>query len=238
MNYNDVTAELQALADEKYKERNIKIANTRLPMYGVRTPALRALGKRIKKEYLAFADDFFSRGEYSFEEVLLCGWQLGKDYARNVSLLKRLFPRMDSWAHTDQVIDKFAWAKDPEQLLAEFEYLKSGGEYEIRAYVMMMFGACITADRLRIIFRELPSVPLGKYYYVDMAVAWLLCEIVVKFYDEGVKLLCCDYITAWVLKKAVSKCRDSFRLTDAQKSELRALAASRVGKTENPETRH
>ena len=225
MHYDDVLCELTALTDEKYKAFNARIVNTRLNVYGVRTPVLRALAKRIKKEYPSFADDFFARGEYSFEEVLLCGWQLGKDYNENVRLLKRLIPRMDSWAHTDQVIGKFAWAKDPGRLLADFAYLKSGGEYEVRAYVMLMFATCVTADRLPIIFRELPSVPPGLYY-VDMAVAWLICEVVVKFYDDGVKLLSCDYLTPWVVKKAVSKCRDSYRLTPAQKDFLRDFAAA------------
>lgn len=229
MNYDDVLSELSALADEKYKAFSVRIINTGLYVHGVRTPVLREFAKRIKKEYPTFAEDFFARGEYSYEEVLLCGWQLGKDYDENVRLLKKLFPRMDSWAHTDQVINKFTWVKDPERLLADFDYLKSGGECETRAYVMLMFATCVTADRLRLIFRELPSVPLGRYY-VDMAVAWLICEVIVKYYDDGVKMLSSDYLTPWVVKKAVSKCRDSFRLTSEQKDYLRSFVASVSGK--------
>ena len=229
MNYDDVFAELTALADAKYKAFNARIVNTGLPVYGVRTPALRSLAKRIKSVYPTFADDFFARAAYSYEEVLLCGWQLGKDYDENVRLLKRLIPRMDSWAHTDQIIGKFAWVKEPERLLAAFDYLRYGGEYEVRAYVMLLFGLCVTAERLPIIFRALPDVPLGRYY-VDMAVAWLICEVVVKFYDDGVRLLSSPYLTPWVVRKAVSKCRDSFRLTPEQKDFLRDLAACVVKK--------
>lgn len=223
MEYPEVIAALRELADTDYKAFNGKIINTKLYVYGVRTPALRALAKRIKKECPTFADDFFARADYSFEEVLLCGWQLGKDYDANVALLKKLFPRLDSWAHTDQIIDKFPWVKDPEALLAELSYLKSGGQYEARAFVMLLFNLCVKQERLPIIFRELPHVPLGKYYYVDMAAAWLICEVIVKFYDDGVRLLQQAYLTPWVARKAVSKCRDSFRLTAEQKAELKAL---------------
>lgn len=222
MNYQDVIQELETLADEKYKAFSGKINNTHLPYYGVRTPDLRKLSKRITKEYPAFAEDFFARETYSFEEVLLCGWTLGKDYSTNVALLKRLIPRMDCWAHVDQVIAKFKWVKDAEAFLREFEYLKSGGEFETRAYVMMMFGLCVNERSLPLISRELPTVPQGRYY-VDMAIAWLLCEVVIKFYDEGVKLLTAPYVSPWVRRKAISKCRDSFRLTQEQKDYLKAL---------------
>lgn len=230
MTYDEVLGELYALADEKYKTFSERIINTALPILGVRTPALRALGKRIKRQYTDFAEDFFARKEYTHEEVLLCGWQMGRDYDANAALLKRLIPRFADWAHTDQILD-CRWVKDPERLLADFAYLKAGGEYEVRAFVMMMFGTCVTAERLPLISRELPTVPLGVYYYVDMAAAWLLCEVVVKFYDEGVRLLSSDYLTSWVLKKAVSKCRDSFRLTAEQKSELKQLV--RRARSEN-----
>lgn len=222
MTYDDVKAELAALRDEKYAEFSRGIANTELPVLGVRTPALRALAKKIKREYPAFADDFFSRSGYSFEEVMLCGWQLGKDCGENVRLLTRLIPRFASWAHTDQIITGFGWVKDPEAFLSAFSYLKSGGEYETRAYVMMLFELCVNEKYLHIAVRELPTVPLGRYY-VDMAAAWLICEIAVKFYDVGVSLLRDGRFTPWVVNKAISKCRDSYRLTAEQKAELKTL---------------
>lgn len=228
MTYDDVIYELKRIAsekfasDNKYRARHERIVNTNLPLYGVMTPPLRALAKRIKKEYPAFADDFFARENYSFEEVLLCGFQLGKDYDENVRILGKLIPRMDSWAHTDQIIEKFDWASDRDRLLREFEYLKRGGEIEVRAYVMIMFTNFLDEAGLAVIRRELPSVPLGAYY-VDMAVAWLLCEIVVKFYDAGIELLSAPYLTPWVVNKAISKCRDSYRLTAAQKEFLKSM---------------
>ena len=228
MVYQDVTDELKRLAsekfasDDKYRARHERVVNTKLPLYGVMTPPLRALAKRIKCEYPEFIDDFFSRETYSFEEVLLCGWQLGKDYDENVRILKMIIPRIDSWAHPDQIIGKFGWARDRDRLLSEFEYLRSGGEIEVRAYVMLMFTNFLDEKGLATVRRELPAIPLGAYY-IDMAVAWLLCEIVVKFYDIGIELLSEPYLTPWVVNKAISKCRDSYRLTAEQKEFLKTL---------------
>lgn len=222
MNYEDVMNELHSLSDEKYKAFSERIVNTRLRLYGVRTPDLRKLARRIKKEYTNFAHDFFAKDEYCFEEVLLCGWQMGKDASENVRLLKRLIPRMASWAHTDQIISHFNWVRDKQAFLQEFQYLKAGSEYEVRAYVMFLFSLCVNERDLPLVISELPTVPLGAYY-VDMAVAWLVCEVTVKFYTEGLKLLKADYLSPWVVNKAISKCRDSFRLTLWQKEELKGM---------------
>ncbi len=222
MKYQDVTEILKSLADEEYRKFSGKITKTRLPFYGVRTPDLRKLARRICAEYPEFGEDFFARREYSHEEVLLCGMSLGKDYRKNVDRLKRLIPRMDCWAHVDQVVNHLSWVKDVRAFLSEFEYLKSGGEFEARAYVMMMFGLCVNERYLPVICRELPTLPQGMFY-TDMAVAWLLCEVVVKFYDCGIKLLTEPFVTDWVRRKAISKCRDSFRLTQEQKDFLATL---------------
>lgn len=221
MNYDDLISELKTLTDEKYRSFSARIVNTTLPVYGVRTPVLRAFAKRIKREFPDFTQAFFGREEYSFEEVLLCGWQLGKSASVNVELLTRLIPRFASWAHTDQIIKRFDWVTNADDFLREFAYLKKGGEYEIRAYVMFLFNFFpkLPAERIT---AELASIPLGAYY-VDMAVAWTVCEIITKDYEFGKTLLATLPLTPFVKRKSVSKCHDSYRLTPDQKSELKKL---------------
>ena len=65
-------------------------------------------------------------------------------------------------------------------------------------------------------------MPLGEYY-VDMAVAWLISEVVARDYAEGVRLLLSPRLTHDVRIKALSKCRDSFRVPAERKAELKAL---------------
>ncbi len=227
MEYAEVISELERLADEKYKAFNDRLLRTRKKTYGVRTPDLRALGKRIKREYPTFAEEAFARGELSHEEVLLVGMQLGKDVETNIGLLTRLFAIADSWAQTDQIVGRFGWIKDKRELMRRFWYLKSGGEFEKRAYLIMLMTNCVTEEYLPLAEDGLRSVPFGEYY-TDMAAAWLICEVCVKMYDNGLRLLSLPELTPFVRLKAASKCRDSFRLSKEQKDEITRTARQLV----------
>lgn len=211
MTYDEFLSELYALRDEKYREFSLRIVKTKREFIGVRTPALRKLAKRVKRECPDFIGGFFGRESATHEEVLVAGWQTGKDYGENVALLTRLIPLMDSWAQTDQTICDFKWAKDKERLIADFSHLKAGGEFERRAFVILLMTNCMTEDAFGIIERELPTVRTGEYY-VDMAVAWLLCEAVVRFPERGRALLGMPFVTPSVAAKTRGKLRDSFRV--------------------------
>ena len=130
MTYDDVVAALERLADEKLRAFNARIMYTRMRVYGVRTPDLRRLAARVKRECPDFAEGYFARQDPSHEELLICGMQTGKDAERNARLLERLIPRMDCWAHTDMVIDGMKWVKDAHAFLRRFDGLKAGGEFE------------------------------------------------------------------------------------------------------------
>ncbi len=223
MEYTDVINELERLADEKYKVFNDRLLRTDKKTYGVRTPDLRALGKRIKREYPTFAEDAFARGELSHEEILLVGMQLGKDVEANIGLLNRLFAISDSWAQIDQIVSKFGWIKDKRELMRRFEYLKTGGEFEKRAYFVMLMTNCVSEEYLPLVEDGLRTVPFGEYY-TDMAAAWLICDVCVKSYNDGLRLLALPELTPFVRMKAASKCRDSFRLTKEQKDEITRLS--------------
>lgn len=211
MTYDDVMRELYSLADEKFRAFTVRLLRCRREVAGVRTPALRRLGKRIKKEFPGFVEEFFARPSVTHEEVLLAGWQTGRDYDANVRLFSGLIPIMDSWAQTDQTITAFDWAPDKEKLISDLGFLLDGGEYEKRAYVMLLMTNCMTADTFYITERELPRVRFGEYY-VDMAAAWLLCEAAIKLPERGNALLGMPFVTPSVRKKTLGKMRDSFRI--------------------------
>ena len=211
MEYTDVLAELGALAEEKFKAFTSRLLRTRRFVYGVRTPALRRLARRIKAEYPTFTADFFARGEVSHEEILLAGWQTCGSFADNVKLLLGLMRMADSWAQTDQVITDFKWAPDKAALMRELESLLSGGEFEKRAFIVALMTNCMREADFHLIEAYLPRVRFGEYY-TDMAAAWLLCEAVVRHPERGRALLNAEFVTPSVRRKALSKMRDSYRI--------------------------
>ena len=62
-----------------------------------------------------------------------------------------------------------------------------------------------------------------EFYYVHMAVAWLLAEILIKCYDNGVLILQDRLIDEKTHNKGIQKALESFRLTKEQKDFLRSL---------------
>ena len=56
-----------------------------------------------------------------------------------------------------------------------------------------------------------------------MAVAWLLAEILAKYYDKGVAFLQKRIVDTKTHNKAIQKAIESYRLTEEQKGALRAL---------------
>ena len=60
-----------------------------------------------------------------------------------------------------------------------------------------------------------------------MAAAWLIAEVVIKFYDEGLAYLKERKLSAPIHNKAIQKARESFRLSKEQKCELNALKVNK-----------
>ena len=72
------------------------------------------------------------------------------------------------------------------------------------------------------------------YYYVHMAAAWLIAEMLVKFYDKTLPFLKASYETGLdgdefaiidkkTHNKAIQKANESFRLSDEQKKFLKEI---------------
>lgn len=60
-------------------------------------------------------------------------------------------------------------------------------------------------------------------YYVNMCIAWLLCDCFIKQREKTLAFLSLDNVSEFVLRKTISKCCDSFRVATTDKTMLRAL---------------
>ncbi len=224
-NFAEAVAELDKCAEEKFRSFNARIVkNTTYDLIGVRVPKLREIAKSVPKAARKdFLDGFYAEPVHTFESVAVAGLvAAGKgDYAFTKDALGRIIPLFDSWAHTDTVIPTLKWA-DKDKLLCDFEYLLDrDGQFEVRAYVIMLFD-CVTDDRVDFVLDKIKSVRTGEYY-VDMALAWLAAECLVKFYDRTIPLIEGKTLDRFVHNKAIQKARESFRVSDEQKAYLNSL---------------
>ncbi len=218
--YEELLARLRACADEKYVAfhgRLLKNENVRL--LGVRVPILKRLAKEMKGEFaniLAFPDEYY---EVTFLKCQIAGLL---PYAEYVSAAKILVERLDNWGTCDCFKAPCVTKYREEFLPIIREWLKDGREFVVRYALVMLLSYYVTAEYLEIIFEAVCSVSAEKYY-VMMASAWLVAEVLARHFNEGVAFLQKNLLPVSVHNKAILKARESFRLSADEKELLKNL---------------
>lgn len=59
-----------------------------------------------------------------------------------------------------------------------------------------------------------------EHYYVNMVIAWLLCDMFIYNREKTLKYLESHHLNKFTVNKFVSKCRDSFRVSTEDKDLL------------------
>ena len=226
--YEETLAELSAMKDEKYRVFNERIVNVPSgTSIGVRTPMLRDYAKKfVKREDFSF-DELFQWPNDFYEIRLLkclCVGYAKVPFAEKEELIEKCLPVIDGWG----VCDLFcATLKEVEKHREEFlpnieRYIAMGTEFSQRFGYILLLGCYMEEKYLPVIFRLL-SEAKTECYYTYMGAAWLLAEVLVKFYGEGVRYLKEGALDGRTKNKAIQKARESFRLTNEQKNYLKSL---------------
>ena len=70
------------------------------------------------------------------------------------------------------------------------------------------------------IFAILDKLYNENEYYVNMIMAWLLCELFIYQREKTLNYLKDSKLNSFVINKAISKCRDSYRINNEDKQLL------------------
>lgn len=187
-----------------------RIVNTSLPCIAVPSEDVRRISAEIYK------------GDYrSFLAVVGNIISKIKDFGEFSAELEPYGKAADCWASADTL--KFNGKRFGEKLFRlGDDYIHRPLTFERRIGLRIMF-SFIDADHIDYIFKTAEELVGEKEYYVNMCLAWLLAECVVKRRDDAVAFLERAEISDFVLSKTVSKCRDSFRVSDEDKDMLKKL---------------
>ena len=129
---------------------------------------------------------------------------------------------MDNWALCDQMKAP-AIKKNRESFLPILEEIfQSGGEYGERYVLVTLLSYYVEDDYLPML-RTYMYRANTNLYYIHMAVAWLLAEILIKHFDFGFQTLQAKELDAKTHNKAIQKGIESYRITQLQKEQLRSL---------------
>lgn len=223
MTQEEIDSLLISAADEKFREFNRRIVNTKLDMLGVRAPYMQTLAKKIAKEPCGFFDWYIAE---NYEQILLYGLTLAVSkmpLEEKYPYLEKFLSKLENWAHVDMTLGAFKQlGKHADEFAERYEYLAEGTEFERRFLAVFLMDYCLTEEKLNKVFALYEKMQCD-YYYVNMAIAWGLSVALVKFYDQTVEFIKRGTLSEFVLKKTVQKARESYRISPERKAELKKL---------------
>lgn len=221
---------LKERADAGYADFHSRLVPTieRERILGVRTPVMRSLAKELLKDE-AFCEnilaDFLNElPHYYYDEMILHGEIISreKDFEKAVVLVEKFLPYVDNWAVCDLLAPK-VFAKHKNELFPIIEmWLQSDRVYTVRFGIDMLIKYFTDAD-FKPCHLDMVRDACGDDYYVKMAKAWYFSYILIKHYEVALDYLKNTDMDEWTRKKSIQKARESYRLTDAQKSELKSV---------------
>ncbi len=219
--YNNFINHLISLKDSKTKDFNKKIINTNYEILGIKTPLLKEIAKELSKDdiegFLKIAKDKY------YEEVLIEGFLISyiKDIDTFIKYFNIYINKIDCWALCDSAISSYKIFKKNDFTELCLELILDSREYIERVGYVMLLDYYVDEEHIDTILNI--SRKESSYYYVNMAISWLLSECFIKQRDKTLALLKEKSLNKFVQNKAISKICDSYRVTKKDKEMIKKL---------------
>lgn len=222
--YEEYIEYLKSLKDEKYKSFHSKLTTTKYEILGLTVPIQRKIAKEISKGDIS---SFLACTKSSYyEEVMIQGFVIASIKKKDLFLkyLDSYVSLIDNWAICDGFCNSLKIVSlEKEYWFSYFtKYLESNEEFRIRVGLIVFLSFYVEEEYLERIFKLIDSIRVDKYY-VDMGIAWLLCECFTKYRDKTLKYLLKSKINTFTFNKTISKIKDSYRVCEKDKVYLASL---------------
>lgn len=220
----NIREELFKRQDKKYQEFN----NSLIPgickdkTIGVRIPELRAIAKMVdEKTKYQFLDNYphLYLEENNLHRYLIEGL---KDYDEVIYYLDRFVPYIDNWATCDGFSNKQVEKNKDKFILEVKKWLGSDHLYAKRFAISMLMRYYLDGD-FRSEYLDLVGRIDTDEYYLEMMIAWYFATALAKQYDATLDYLKEHKLNDETTKMLVGKVRDTFRISDERKDEIRVL---------------
>ena len=218
-NYNEFIKYLVSSQDIEYKEfHSSLVLNSKYEMIGIRVPVMRDIARNIAhgniEEFLECVNNNY------YEEVMIEGLVIS--HIKNEDIFykyyKRFISKIDNWAICDSFCSSIKIVRKYEDKYFK-EAIKmslNNSEFVSRTGLIMILNHFIKEKNLSIIYDTLNGIKSDKFY-INMAEAWLVCEIYIKYPKETTGFLSCNNLSKFTQNKAISKIHDSYRVSKEDK---------------------
>lgn len=207
---------LMSFKDLEYKKfHSSLVLNSKYEIIGIRMPIMKKIAKEISKkniiDFLENVDDKY------YEEILIKGLVIShiKDEKQFYKYFKKHIKKIDNWALCDSFSSSIKIVRKYENKYFK-EAIKMAlnkNEFISRLGLVMILNHFIKKDNLDIIFETLNNIKSDKFY-INMAQAWLICELYIKYPTITKEYLKNNKLNKFTQNKAISKIHDSYRVSN------------------------
>lgn len=223
--YKEFQKELEANAEEKYREFAKKLSLSKRPFLGVRIPVIRKIVNLVSQEKY---EEFLEEKPVTIEDVLARGMIICKlPYDEMLRYFDSQVSYIDDWSTCDIFsagLRKVIRKHQEEFLKYKVEkLLDAKAEFDVRVGLVILKNSYVETKYLNEIFSWTEKLRKRDEYYVKMAIAWLLSECFIKFPAATTGYLVESKLPKWTFNKTISKICDSYRVDDETKKMLREM---------------
>ena len=223
--YDKFVSYLFSIKDEKYKEfHKSLVLDSKYEIIGIRLPIIRKIAKEVSKtnieEYLKYANDNY------YEEVMIQGLVISyiKDEEKFYKYFKKYVNKIDNWALCDTFCNsiKIVQKYEDKYFKEAIKMSLSEEEFIARTGLIIILSNFAIEKNVSKILETLNKITSDKFY-INMAEAWLICELYIRFPKEMMPFIKENNLNKFTHNKAISKIHDSYRVTDEAKEYLNTL---------------
>lgn len=218
----EVKNKIKSMATENILEYNKRLIPNTLPVYGVKIPLLRTLAKEINQRdfrlFLKECDDT------SFELQMLEGYVIASakmPLEERLSYLKAFVPKIQDWAVCDGLVSTLKITKKyPLEMLNFLELFRhSHKEFEVRFVAVMLMCYYLEDTYVTTAYTWIEEL-YAEDYYAKMGVAWFIATLMIQYPDLAKTYLANYQHDSFIISKAISKIRESYRISEKIKQEV------------------
>lgn len=197
-----------------------RIVNTNMPCIAVPSEKVHEICKQIcKGNYLSFVELWIWENHTNTIILAIIISKI-KDFYTQKFYLRKLAENADNWSTIDSI--KIKPTEQNKDSYFEFasNLIDDPKPFVRRLGLIILLKLSNFSELADKILKISDSFADEKHYYVNMANAWLVCEMYIKHRNNTLPLLKAKTLNTFTQNKAISKCRDSFRVSKTDKEML------------------
>ena len=209
---------LKELQNDDKVEWTTNIVNTNMEVLAIPVPILKRVAKEIMKgNYISFLE---LKLLDNYESTIVYGSIINN--LKDIELVRKYLDiyvnYIDNWSSCDILSINL---KDKDELFElAISYINSDKPFVRRVGFRLFFKYLDNQLYIKRIFSIIDKMYDEGHYYVNMIIAWLLCESFIKNRDMTLTYLKNNNLNDFVINKMISKCRDSYRVSKGDKEML------------------